>query len=244
MIKNCKRIIIVLTVFMIFVFSGNSFAHSGRTDSSGGHKDNNNKSGLGSYHYHCGGYPAHLHPNGVCPYASNSSSKDKKSSSSVTKSNKQSTSSTVEKPKKVEVSSIQINEVITSMEIGDSRVLTATVQPSNATDKSIIWKSSDPSIADINNDGVIKAIKSGHVVITVSSSNGIDSSISVLVKEEERKEGNTSLNEKNKNYMTVNSNSTNDSYEKDDLAGSIVTVGLLGCAGGYLGYKKYKNKKE
>lgn len=45
-------------------------AHGGRTDSSGGHKDNKNASGLGSYHYHCGGYPAHLHTNGVCPYRS------------------------------------------------------------------------------------------------------------------------------------------------------------------------------
>ena len=45
-------------------------AHSGRTDGRGGHRDNKNKSGLGSYHYHCGGYPAHLHENGVCPYAS------------------------------------------------------------------------------------------------------------------------------------------------------------------------------
>ena len=44
-------------------------AHSGRTDGNGGHRDNKNKSGLGSYHYHCGGYPAHLHPNGVCPYS-------------------------------------------------------------------------------------------------------------------------------------------------------------------------------
>ncbi len=43
-------------------------AHSGRTDSSGGHRDNKNKSGLGSYHYHCGGNPAHLHDKGVCPY--------------------------------------------------------------------------------------------------------------------------------------------------------------------------------
>ncbi len=43
-------------------------AHSGRTDAQGGHHDYKNKSGLGSYHYHCGGYPAHLHPNGVCPY--------------------------------------------------------------------------------------------------------------------------------------------------------------------------------
>lgn len=45
-------------------------AHSGRTDASGGHKDNKNKSGLGSYHYHCGGHPAHLHTGGVCPYSS------------------------------------------------------------------------------------------------------------------------------------------------------------------------------
>lgn len=47
-------------------------AHSGRTDANGGHKDNKNVSGLGSYHYHCGGYPAHLHENGVCPYANTS----------------------------------------------------------------------------------------------------------------------------------------------------------------------------
>lgn len=43
-------------------------AHSGRTDANGGHKDTKNKSGLGSYHYHCGGHPAHLHDKGVCPY--------------------------------------------------------------------------------------------------------------------------------------------------------------------------------
>lgn len=43
-------------------------AHGGRTDSHGGHRDNKNASGLGSYHYHCGGYPPHLHENGVCPY--------------------------------------------------------------------------------------------------------------------------------------------------------------------------------
>mgnify|MGYP001031315109 FL=1 len=42
-------------------------AHSGRTDSYGGHHDYKNKSGLGSYHYHHG-YPAHLHDGGVCPY--------------------------------------------------------------------------------------------------------------------------------------------------------------------------------
>ena len=41
-------------------------AHPGRTDAQGGHHDYKNKSGLGSYHYHCGDHEAHLHPNGVC----------------------------------------------------------------------------------------------------------------------------------------------------------------------------------
>ncbi len=40
------------------------YGHSGRTDANGGHWDR--KYGTG-YHYHHG-YPAHQHPNGVCPY--------------------------------------------------------------------------------------------------------------------------------------------------------------------------------
>ena len=57
----------------MLVFStapGTVQAHSGRTDASGGHHDNKNVSGLGSYHYHCGGHPAHLHNDGICPYSS------------------------------------------------------------------------------------------------------------------------------------------------------------------------------
>ena len=63
--------IVVLLVALVCMPMVN-MAHSGRTDASGGHRDNKNKSGLGSYHYHCGGYPAHLHDGGVCPYTSSS----------------------------------------------------------------------------------------------------------------------------------------------------------------------------
>lgn len=59
-----------------------ALAHSGRTDASGGHRDNKNKSGLGSYHYHCGGNPPHLHTGGVCPYAKKSSTSSSSSSGS------------------------------------------------------------------------------------------------------------------------------------------------------------------
>lgn len=79
-----KKIISIITTCLVLIsIPFSAFAHSGRTDSSGGHKDNKNKSGLGYYHYHCGGYPAHLHNGGVCPYKSSNSS----SSSSYTSSN-------------------------------------------------------------------------------------------------------------------------------------------------------------
>lgn len=63
-----RKRIIFITMFLCMMLSVSAMAHSGRTDSQGGHKDNKNVSGLGSYHYHCGGNPAHLHPDGVCPY--------------------------------------------------------------------------------------------------------------------------------------------------------------------------------
>lgn len=67
-----RKKLVLLVIAFSCIFS-TSYAHSGRTDSSGGHKDNKNKSGLGYYHYHHG-YSAHLHKNGVCPYDSKLSS--------------------------------------------------------------------------------------------------------------------------------------------------------------------------
>ena len=68
--QRLLRIILTCLITLAFALSlsTSTLAHSGRTDSNGGHKDNKNVSGLGPYHYHCGGHPAHLHDNGVCPY--------------------------------------------------------------------------------------------------------------------------------------------------------------------------------
>lgn len=63
-----QKRILILVVMICIIIAPFSSAHSGRTDSSGGHKDNKNKSGLGYYHYHHGMGP-HLHSNGVCPYS-------------------------------------------------------------------------------------------------------------------------------------------------------------------------------
>lgn len=62
----------------------------------------------------------------------------------------------------------------TSAEIikGDSMTLTATVAPSNAKNKNVIWSSSDPSVATVSQSGVITAVKAGTVTITAITEDG------------------------------------------------------------------------
>lgn len=76
-----KKVLTFAILLIMCLASLSVFAHQGKTDGNGGHRDNKNKSGLGSYHFHCGGYPAHLHENGVCPYSGEYSSGSKTSSS-------------------------------------------------------------------------------------------------------------------------------------------------------------------
>ncbi len=65
--------LILLIIILLFNFSITLSAHSGKTDSNGGHYDHS----TGEYHYHHG-YSAHQHFNGKCPYNYN----DKTSQSS------------------------------------------------------------------------------------------------------------------------------------------------------------------
>lgn len=66
--KKFKALVFTLcAVLVLLCCSTVSSAHSGRTDSQGGHRDNRNVSGLGSYHFHHG-YSPHLHLGDYCPY--------------------------------------------------------------------------------------------------------------------------------------------------------------------------------
>lgn len=239
--KKINVKLVIVTILSICLLSVNTYAHSGRTDSSGGHRDTKNKSGLGSYHYHCGGHPAHLHPNGVCPYSSSST----KSSTSTTTSS----SKVVEtKPATVDVSSIKINESTSAIEEGKIEFLRATISPENATDKNITWKSSDESIATVSSAGTVTAIKPGIVSITASTSNGKSDTVQITIKEKtEVENNNTSLYNSNNNVVTSSINNRTNLYnsnnKQDDLGAlwGILVVGALG-GGGYYGYKKYKGK--
>ena len=123
-----KRLFICVSVIALII-SNATYAHSGRTDSSGGHRDNKNKSGLGSYHYHCGGHEAHLHPNGVCPYSSSSNKKNNDSSSDSSNSKNKIQNSTT-----ISVDRIEINESQKDLYVGETSKLIKSSFPTNARD--------------------------------------------------------------------------------------------------------------
>ena len=238
--KNKVKILSILLITLSIILIGiNAYAHSGRTDSRGGHKDNKNKSGLGSYHYHCGGYPAHLHTNGVCPYSSSPSSSERSTSSFSTSIMEE--TSTV--PTTIVATDIRINENITSMKEGESKKLIATIIPENVTDKNITWKSSDESIAIISSSGEIIAQKAGTVEITATTSNGKINTIKVNIKEKEKIENSPIIKTATMSKNNINNTTTITEKEEDSnpLVG-VITLGLLG-GGGYLGYKKYINNR-
>lgn len=243
----------ILSVFIIVIgilsIQISVYSHSGRTDANGGHRDNKNKSGLGSYHYHCGGHPAHLHTNGVCPYSSSgksSTSGSDSGSSSSSSSSSSVTKTTTSIPTSITVTEIHIDKKVENMEVGDNEKLTAIITPSNATDKNITWKSSDESIATVDSTGEVIAKKSGTVDITATTSNGKSNTITINIKEPINVQNNyttNSLMERNTTVANDVVENNTDNEEGSSALGGIATLAILG-GGGYWGYTKYKNKKE
>lgn len=65
----------------------------------------------------------------------------------------------------VPVSSVTLDKTMLSLSIGETAILTAALLPDNATDKTVIWTSSDESVAKVAN-GKVTALKSGTTTIT------------------------------------------------------------------------------
>lgn len=75
--------------------------------------------------------------------------------------------------KKVTPTSVKLSAETLSLPYGKTKTLKATVSPSNATDKSLTWTSSDPSVVKVDKSGKIKGLKAGKsAVITVTTNSG------------------------------------------------------------------------
>lgn len=76
---------------------------------------------------------------------------------------------TVKVGKKIDVTGVKLNYSSKTINKGKTYTLKATVNPSNASNKSVTWKSSDTSVATVNSSGKVTAKKGGTAVITCTT---------------------------------------------------------------------------
>lgn len=83
----------------------------------------------------------------------------------------------------VEPTDIIVNTDDIAAKVGDTGKIDASVQPSDATDKTLTYTVSDPSILSVDADGNWTALAKGEADITVTTANGISKVIHVVVSE-------------------------------------------------------------
>lgn len=77
-------------------------------------------------------------------------------------------------PSVTAVSSLTVSPATVNMEVGQSGTVMATVAPSNATDPTIVWQTSAPNVAVVNQSGTVTALANGKATITASTIDGSD----------------------------------------------------------------------
>jgi hypothetical protein len=72
----------------------------------------------------------------------------------------------------IPVTSVSLDKTELTLMEGASYQLSATVNPSEVTNKNVSWKSSDTSVATVSSTGLVTAVKLGTATITVTTENG------------------------------------------------------------------------
>ena len=86
------------------------------------------------------------------------------------------------KAKKIAVKHISLNHIFSTIKVGESVKLKATISPSNATNKKVYWSSSNSSVASVDSNGKVKGKKAGKVIITAKTSNGKKATATITVE--------------------------------------------------------------
>ena len=76
------------------------------------------------------------------------------------------------KDKEINVTEVKLNKTETTILVGASETLVATVLPENATNRNVSWKSSDEAVATVDANGKVTGVKAGEAVITVTTEDG------------------------------------------------------------------------
>ena len=82
--------------------------------------------------------------------------------------------------KTIEVTGVSLNTTSKSMIVNTTDKLVATIEPSNASDKTVTWSSDNTNVITVDKNGNIKAIGLGEANITVKTTNGKTATAKVI----------------------------------------------------------------
>jgi hypothetical protein len=72
----------------------------------------------------------------------------------------------------IAVTGVSVSPTTASIQVGETRQLTGTISPSNASNKTIIWTSSNSNVATVNTNGLVSGLAAGDATITARSQDG------------------------------------------------------------------------
>ncbi|MGG3006246.1 VWA domain-containing protein [Geobacillus stearothermophilus] len=83
---------------------------------------------------------------------------------------------------KKRITDLQLGSYQPTMNVGDTQTIPVTIVPSDATNPTLAWTSSDPNVASVDQNGTVTALKPGTVTITVRATDGSNASASAAIK--------------------------------------------------------------
>jgi transglutaminase/protease-like cytokinesis protein 3 len=72
----------------------------------------------------------------------------------------------------IPVTGVSVSPTIATIAVGGTQQLTATVQPSNATNDSVTWATSNATVATVSSAGLVTGVAAGNATIKVTTTDG------------------------------------------------------------------------
>ena len=105
---------------------------------------------------------------------------EKVENKSTSSNNSNSSGNSQTENKTVQATGVKLNTTSKSMTVNTTDKLVATVEPSNASDKTVTWSSDNTSVITVDKSGNIKAVGLGEANITVKTTNGKTATAKVI----------------------------------------------------------------
>ncbi len=137
---------------------------------------------------------------------------------------------------KSHVKSITLSENVLNMDIGAAKSLSCTIDPKDAKDVKVEWKSSDTKVAAVDGSGNVKAVGAGSATITATAEGKSDSCVVKVQSEEAKNAKNSVLGTWSATYIM-----DNDTQELTKLNGyeSMLFIYEDGSCSMMLNYNRY-----